>query len=324
MIMLIVYILGIIATSILIFVFGNYFARASSNLGDYFNLPKSVKGATFDAIASSLPELLVALFAVIFFNQFEVGIGTIAGSALFNLLIIPGICVLVTKGIFKVSKEVISRDALFYIISVFILLVLILYFPSWGIVVSILLLLAYLIYVREIIIDSKEYKRNNPKRKEKREKKISRDIWTFFIMIIGIGIVTYFLTNFSIEISKLLNVSPIIIAFTITAAATSIPDAAISIINARKGNLDDATSNVFGSNIFDIFVGLGLPLLIYSIFLGPVEIVFDQLEILIGLLGSTIIVLYFFARKEKLTKKQGIILLILYLVFLGYVIGLGV
>jgi cation:H+ antiporter len=320
--MLIAYLLGIIVTSLLIYVFGNYFARASSNLGDYFNLPKSIKGATFDAIASSLPELLVALFAVIFFKQFEVGIGTIAGSALFNLLVIPGICVLITSGTFKVSRDVISRDALFYIISVFILLVLILYFPIWGILISVLLLLAYLIYVREIVIDSREYRRN--KKENNKKKDVSKDIWTFFITMTGIGIITYFLTNFSIELSNILNVSPIIIAFTITAAATSIPDAVISVINARKGNIDDATSNVFGSNIFDILVGLGLPLFIYSLFLGPVEILFDQLEILIGLLGSTIIVLYFFARKEKLTKKQGIILLILYIVFLGYVIGLGI
>ena len=61
-------IITILIASILIYFIGNIFAKASSKLGDYFKLSKSVKGATFDAIASSLPELLVALFAVIFFN----------------------------------------------------------------------------------------------------------------------------------------------------------------------------------------------------------------------------------------------------------------
>ncbi|MBT7474895.1 hypothetical protein HN706_03075, partial [Candidatus Woesearchaeota archaeon] len=53
----------IILTSIVIYFAGNKFAESSSKIGDYFNLPRDVKGATFDAIASSLPELLVALYS---------------------------------------------------------------------------------------------------------------------------------------------------------------------------------------------------------------------------------------------------------------------
>ena len=107
----------IVLTSVLLYFISNRFADASSNIGDYLKLSRSVKGATFDAIAGSMPELLVALFAVIFFKSFEIGIGTIAGSALFNLLVIPGICVLVAPVAFKVSRDVIDRDGLFYIIS---------------------------------------------------------------------------------------------------------------------------------------------------------------------------------------------------------------
>jgi cation:H+ antiporter len=208
---------------------------------------------------------------------------------------------------------------------VFILLVLVVYFKTWGIVISLFLLFIYFIYVREIIKDSKEYKRKNKKSLiDSKDGGIKKDLFVFLITLAGIGIATYFLTYFSINLSELLNISPIIIAFTITAAATSVPDAVISISNSRKGRLDDATSNVFGSNIFDILVGLGLPLFIYSVFFGNIRIIFDSLEILFGLLGSTIMILYFFARKEKLTKKQGIFLLLLYLFFLGYVIVLGI
>ena len=71
----------ILLSSIIIYLSGKRFAESSSKIGDFLNLPRDVKGATFDAISSSLPELLVALYSVIFFKQFEVGIGTIAGSA---------------------------------------------------------------------------------------------------------------------------------------------------------------------------------------------------------------------------------------------------
>ena len=311
----------IIFASVIIFYIGNIFAKSSSKIGDYFNLPRSVKGATFDAIASSLPELFVSLFAVIFFHKFEVGIGTIAGSALFNLLIIPGICVLVAPVAFKVSKKVISRDAMFYIISVFVLLVLLLYFKTWGILIAGILLFIYLIYIKEIVSHSKKHRREN--KKNHQEIKFSKELAIFFSTMIGIGVATYFLTMSSINLSEILNISPIIIAFTITAAATSVPDAVISISNARKGDIDDAVSNVFGSNIFDILVGLGLPLLIYTIFIGPLKIVFQNIEIILGLLGATIILLYFFAQEEKLSKKQGIFLLFMYLIFLSYVIFLS-
>ena len=319
---LIISILIILIASVVIFYVGNIFAKTSSKIGDYLNLPRSVKGATFDAIASSLPELLIVLFAVIFFKKFEVGIGTIAGSALFNLLIIPGICVLVAPVAFKVSKKVISRDAMFYLVAVFALLVLLLYFKMWGLGIAIALLLVYMVYIREIVNYSKKHRKENKKEKENGVK-IFKEIGIFLVTMFIIGIATYFLTKSSINLSEILNISPVIIAFTITAAATSVPDTVISVVNAKKGNLDDAVSNVFGSNIFDIFVGLGLPLLIYSIFVGPVQIVFQHLEIVLGLLGATIIVLYFFAEEEKLTKKQGIFLLFMYLVFLVYVIFLS-
>ena len=319
---LIISMLIIFIASIVIFYVGNIFAKSSSKIGDYLNLPRSVKGATFDAIASSLPELLVALFAVIFFKKFEVGIGTIAGSALFNLLIIPGLCVLVAPVAFKVSKKVISRDAMFYLIAVFALIVLLLYFQMWGLGIAIALLLVYMVYIREIVNYSKKY-RKEKKKEKKKGVKIFKEIGIFLVTMVIIGIATYFLTKSSINLSEILNISPVIIAFTITAAATSVPDTVISVVNAKKGDLDAAVSNVFGSNIFDIFVGLGLPLLIYSIFVGPVQIAFQHLEIILGLLGATIIVLYFFAEEEKLTKKQGIFLLFMYLVFLSYVIFLS-
>ena len=316
--------LGIIlVSSFAIYLAGNKFAESSSKIGDYFNLPRDVKGATFDAVASSLPELLVALYSVIIFKQFEVGIGTIAGSALFNLLVIPGICVFVAPVAFKVSKKVISRDALYYMISVFILIVLLLYFKTWGLFIALFLLFIYFLYIKEIISHTKVHKKKNSLKKMG-EIKLAKEISIFLFLIVIIGIFTFFLTDSAIELANILEISPIIIAFTIIAAATSIPDTVISIANAKKGDIDDATSNVFGSNVFDILVGIGLPLLIYVLYKGAVSITFSNLEIILGLLGSTIILLYFFADDHTLDKKQAGILLFMYLIFVGYTVFLAI
>jgi len=311
----------ILTTSVLIYFLGEKFAEASTNIGNHFNLSKSVKGATFDAIAGSMPELMVALFSVIFFHKFEVGIGTIAGSALFNLLIIPGICVLISPQIFRVTNKVLSRDALFYIISIFILLVLVMYAKTWGLLVAIILIGTYFLYIRKIIIDTKREKKE--KTLKENSTQLTKEILTFISTMLLMGVATYFLTESAIHISELLNISPIIIAFTIIAAATSIPDTVISVYNAKKGNIDDAMSNVFGSNIFDILMGLGLPLLIYVITVGNVTIIFDYLEIILGLLGATIMLFYFLIQENKLSKYEGVLLLILYILFVIYIIHLG-
>ena len=314
--------LGIIAVaSIAIYFIGERFALASSRLGDHLKMPRSVKGATFDAIASSLPELLVALFAVIFFNSFEIGIGTIAGSALFNLLIIPGIGVLVAPVAFRVTRRVVNRDAMFYVLSVFMLVVVTLYFKVWGLIIAFILLGAYALYLKVILNHvKKDREKFEPEHKDVNVKK---ELFAISGTIILIGVVTYFLTDASIDFAAAIGVSPIIVAFILTAAATSVPDTVISVANAKKGDIDDAASNVFGSNTFDILVGLGLPLLIYTLINGPVHIDFQNLEILFGLLGATIVVLLFLAEDHVLEKSRGIAMLVLYGVFIAYIVLLA-
>lgn len=304
--------------SLFIFFLGNRFALSSSRIGDHLQLHRSIKGATFDAIASSMPELMVALFAVIFFNSFEIGIGTIAGSALFNLLVIPGIAVLVAPVAFTVTQRVITRDALFYVISVFILVVLTFYFKVWGFAIAIILLTTYGYYLQTIRFHSKK-DREEAKAPEIGVR-IGREVGIAFLLVVLMGVVTYFLTDSSINLAELLGISPVIVAFVLIAAATSLPDAVISIVNARKGDIDDAASNVFGSNTFDILVGLGLPILIFNIIDGPVEIIFDHIEILFGLLGATIVVLHFFAEDHTLEKSRGVAMLALYVLFILYVV----
>lgn len=315
--MLLLSILIIIAASVVIYFVGERFADASSNLGDYFRLPRSVKGATFDAISSSFPELMVALFSVIAFKKFEVGIGTITGSALFNLLIIPGICVLVAPKVFKVSKDVVSRDVKFYLLSVLLLLILLIFFKTWGLLVALIFFALYVIYVRSIVTHTKKYRLD--KNVVKKNISVGKNVLIAVVTMVIIAFASYYLTEASIDLATVLGVSPLIIAFTVIAAATSVPDAVISIVNARKGHIDDAASNVFGSNIFDILVGLSIPLALAYIFSGPTFMAFDNLGIVIGLLVSTLIVMYML-RKQILTRRNGWFLLLIYLVFVLSVI----
>ena len=108
------------------------FERASDHLGRNFS--EGVKGGTINAISSSIPELLTTLIALLVLNDqdgFAIGIGTTAGSALFNGMIIPAVCLLAVVGVsikgvtrksVDVSQKVILRDGLFLIFAEFVLI----------------------------------------------------------------------------------------------------------------------------------------------------------------------------------------------------------
>ena len=314
----------IILTSYLIYKFGDLFTEASSDLGEFLKLSKSVKGATIDAIASSLPELMTSLFAVLFFKKFEVGIGTIVGSALFNVLVIPGIAVLVSPVVFKIGKEVINRDALFYIGAVIALIIAIYSSSIWRLIIPSIFLAGYGIYVFIIAKDVKKHRKENmtalKKAKKENHMSLKKTIITIAITMIIIAAATFFLTQSAIGLAESLSIPAFIVAFIVIAAATSVPDAVISILNAKKGDVDDATSNVFGSNIFDILIGLAIPLIIAYFIIGSTTIIFEQMELLWTLLASTLIVYFIMLRTKKLTKTQGWLLLGMYLAIISYTI----
>lgn len=310
----------ILISSVFIYFAGSRFAESSSAIGDYFRIPRDIKGATLDAISSSLPELLVALFSVVFFSKFEVGIGTIAGSAMFNLLVIPGICAFLAPIALKASQKVISRDTFFYFVSIFLLIFALIYFESWGLGIAIGFLFFYLLYVLEMSRNVMDYRKEG--KVKTGEKKIFNAFLMLFFTLIIMAVFTFFLTKASIDLSISLGVYPIIIAFTVTAAATSVPDLVVSAVNAKKGQTEDAISNAVGSNTFDILVGLGLPLLIYSLYHGDVAIEFFNIEIIWGLLASAFVVLYFL--KDKIiSKKEAFVLILMYALFILYVLYLA-
>ena len=335
---MIIDIVVILIASGAIYYAGEHFATASSFLGNYMGLSKSAKGATIDAISSSAPELLIALFSVIIFHEFEIGIGTVVGSALFNILLIPAVCVFVSPVIFKVSDEVVHRDGLFYVLSVIILMTAIFYSTEWTTLVGLIFIFTYFVYFLEIfrhgnagkyIHRLKKFAKKGPsfnhkpkvrKRpsKIKLEKEVAILLGSLFLIILS----SYFLVNHSIGLSKAIGVPTILIAFTITAAATSAPDMVISMANSRKGNIEDAASNVFGSNIFDILIGLGLPAIIAVSMRIPVGITTESMAIMFGLLTSTVTMLYLLSEDMILTKNRALMLIFIYIILIIFVLAI--
>jgi len=97
----------IMIATLIIWKAGDFFSPAAAYVQEKHNIPQSIKAAVIDAIASSFPEFCVAIIAVILIGRAEVGISTIVGSALYNVLVIPAAAGLVAASPMVISREVV-------------------------------------------------------------------------------------------------------------------------------------------------------------------------------------------------------------------------
>ena len=328
----------IVFASIAIWRAGDFFQPAADYVQEKHKLPESIKAAVIDAVASSFPEFCVAVIAVILLGRAEVGISSIVGSALYNVLIIPAAAGLVAKGPMKIGKEVVWRDSLMYFGVVILLLVALLAFPNaWGFGVAALFISAYIGYIFWLNIDYRKHKRNlaeednnesvpveteaSVDEEEESELEIRDEphAWKWILgMMLVMGLASHILVEASIQLGDLLGIDAVIMGFIVIAAGTSVPDTVLSVLSAKRGNYDAAISNVFGSNIFDICICLSVPILLALVLTGSVTPVnLPQIELVYMLVGATALAIYlFWSDNYTLTKTKSTIMFGIYLLII--------
>ena len=114
--------IGLIVISTAIVWKGSFILEsAAENLSKYYQLPPVVQGSVVVAIGSSFPELSSTVIATLVHGEFDLGVATIVGSAIFNILVIPGISGLVGQRL-SADRLLVYKDAQFYITSITVLL----------------------------------------------------------------------------------------------------------------------------------------------------------------------------------------------------------
>jgi len=311
---LLLYSLLIVGISMYVIKYGcDSFGDASEHLGKkVYRMKPGIRGATIEAVASSLPELFTATFLLFLFHDmdgFSAAIATCAGSALFNAAVIPGVCILAVtlKGVdgepvdrVPLLRKVILRDGIFFLLAEGALI----YFLGNTVLVwwmGAALIGIYLVYFsflkRGFGAEDEKYDEDNEDETQSgegtNEKGLIGNILTFdynrlffegkdftkvsawivlSLSTITIAVACYFLADAVILSATALNVPAYFTAVILGAAATSVPDTFISYKDAMRGDYDDAVANAVGSNIFDICVALGLPLLAYGLIYGDVNL----------------------------------------------------
>ena len=332
-----------------------FFIISLDQISQRLKLSDEVAGASLMAMGSSAPELAIALIALFSGGgaHSDVGIGTIVGSAVFNILVITGVSAVVAGGL-HIHPFAVRRDTLYYLFSIGYLAFI---FVDGEVVLweAILGLAAYVVYVLLLIFykgpkapveEANDFARPAEKQDEaghgilhQVESTIVRllrlitgapeknYVWTFVVAISLIVALSYVLVESTIVFAAGIGIPPVIVALTLLAAGTSAPDLISSIDVARAGRGGMAVANAVGSNIFDIFIGLGFPWVLAILFSGmaSIHVGADGLWISIGILVATTVILYVLLQSQRmLSRREGFVLLALYLVYVMYTLVSGV
>lgn len=307
---------------ILILKGADWLTDGASSIARRFNISSLVIGLTIVAFGTSAPELVVSVISAVQ-GETEMAIGNVVGSNIFNSLAIMGLTAIVYP-IFC-SRNNIRYDVPFCLVASVALFAM----ATDGAAITrgngITLLCFFAIFLSYTFAiahkaSSKPEQEKQPAKAQQPEAGLSM---TKAILLFSIGLACLvfggnWLVDGASGIAALLGVSQSVIALTIVAAGTSFPELVTSIVAARKGDTDMAMGNVVGSNIFNIFLVLGVSSTISPLQLGSIT------AIDLGVLLGSAILLWLFCRfgkrKYYITRFEGVVLTLCAIAYYTYAV----
>ncbi|MBT3984832.1 calcium/sodium antiporter [archaeon] len=307
---------------IIILVAGAHFLiKGATSLAKLLRVPSLVIGLTVVAFGTSMPELFINIWAASQ-GASQIGLGNVVGSNLINTLLILGMTSLIYS--IRVKKSTVWKEIPFSLLAGVVLLVLandfildsqVSFLSRVDGVILLLFFFLFIYYTYELAT--------------KREANIKADFIVFpnyvvALMLLG-GSISLFIggklvVDNAITIATNLGLSQFIISATILAVGTSLPELVTSIVAALEKKVDLAVGDIVGSNIFNIFLVLGVSSIITPIAI-PNYINFDFIAIIVA--TAILFAFAIWGKKRKLLRWQGAVLVMLYIVYLMMIIIRG-
>lgn len=318
---------GVIAVTTVMLWFGSGWLESSAeHLSAYYGLPAVVQGSIVVAVGSSFPELASVVITALA-GAFDMGVGAVVGSAIFNILVIPALSGIVTRDPLDVNRTVVYKEAQFYMIAVSALVITfalaVIYYPVDGgatldgRVTRPLALIPLLLYGLYLFIqwqDVGDYDSDD----SGSDVNVVREWGRLAAGLLVILVAVEFLVGAVEGLNATFGIPEFLTGVTIIAAATSLPDALVSVRAAQGGKSVTSLGNVLGSNTFDLLVAIPVGVLIA----GSAPVSFTVAAPMMGVLTVATILLFTLLRTDlSLTQMESYGLLVAYLIFIVWVVG---
>ena len=288
----------------------DFFVDGSSNIASILKIPTLIVGLTIVAFGTSAPEAAVSITSSLSGNN-ALAVSNVIGSNLFNMMLIIGLCALLRE--LKIGRDVLNKDLPFLVVITAILSGFIIIGWSISRVEGIILFLLIIGYVSYLVYSAKKTK--EAQIVEKPKMGLLRSIIYIVGGVAGIIIGADFVVDSASYIAIAFGMSETLVGLTIVAIGTSLPELVTSLTALKKEENQLIIGNVIGSNIFNILFVLGASSIISPITINPNMIVDIAL-----MLGVTILFFIFGKTQDKYDKKEGFILVALFIAYMAFAI----
>ena len=290
--------LGIFVVSLFILLkASDFFVEAAEKIGLAAGIPPFIIGVTIVAFGTSLPELMSSIEAVLL-GESEIVLGNVAGSNIANVALVLGLVAVVGKQV-KVNEHIMNVDIPILVTSAFLLWFVVhdqyvSYFEAFLLLAALVIFLVYSL--------------NNDDGEEVEKTKIS---WKSVLILLAAGVAIKFSAEYTIysisKLSELMNIGSEVIAQSLVALGTSLPEVFVSLAAIKKGKTDMAVGNILGSNIFNTYAVIGIPA-----FIGTLTIPEDMLSFGVPFMVAITMVFAIMCISKKISRWEGMMLLLFY------------
>ncbi len=298
---------------------GELLVRGASRLAAALGVSPIVIGLTVVAFGTSTPELAVSLNAALEGNA-DIAVANVVGSNIFNVLFILGAAALMSPLV--IHSRMIRRE-----VPLMVAVSAVMSWAAWdgriGRIEGLLLFIGIVVYTLWLVIEARQEQKMQGALAQQSSQEYgslalrgpSRGLSSLLVLS-GLGIVMIgadWLVDGAVETARLLGVNDTVIGLTIVAAGTSLPEVVASIMATLKGERDIAVGNVVGSNIYNILAIVGLS---GSIVPGGLTVSANMISFDIPVMLATAVLCWpFFYTGKRLSRTEGSIFLLIYLLY---------
>lgn len=300
----------LVAGFVLLIKGADFFVEGSSSVAKALKVPSIIIGLTIVAMGTSLPECAVSITASISGNN-ALAVSNAVGSNIFNLMVVCGFAAIFNP--LKAEKSTLKREFPFSMLCAVLLLVCGYLSMELGRADGLLLLAVFVCFLVWMVRSALQARSQAGD-----EEYEVLPMWKCIVFIVGGVIAIKFGGDFVVDgasaIAGRLGLSENLIGLTIVACGTSLPELVTSVVAAKKNELDMALGNVIGSNIFNILFVLGIAAAI-----SPIAFIMENVIDIVLLIVMSVITWIFTATKQKLERSEGIVMVVIYAVYLVYI-----